>query len=228
MLAMASKARGDRLSVGAMKLPAALFTRPVRPPPSEQGLHHLLHRLGHADVHAEGVDAAAGKALAPGCRGFVAHGLAAAADGDVGAQREEAFGHGLAQAGAAAGDQDALAGEQLRCVHGIPRGHRARFAAIWQQPSGRPPRTLQALGLEEALGLRQQVLRGRQLRARAAHEGDHGLQPVAHRSSASVRAWCGSSLLASIFTFMRLSRSSLRVSATCCSGCPNTSLIWAM
>ena len=90
MLAMASKARGDRLSVGAMKLPAALLTRPGEPAAVPQRLDHLLHRLRDADVDAEGVDAALGKLLAPGRGGLVADRLAAAADRDVGAQREEA------------------------------------------------------------------------------------------------------------------------------------------
>jgi len=73
-------------------------------------LDHLLDGAGIADVDAEGVDAALGKLFAPRLGGRVAHRLAAAADRDVGAEAEEALGHRLAEAGAAAGDEDALAG----------------------------------------------------------------------------------------------------------------------
>src|SRR4029079_7932068 len=74
--------------------------------------------IGDADVDAEGVDAALGKLFAPRGGGLVADLLAAAADRDVGAEAEELLGHRLAEAGAAAGDEDALAGHQLRVEHG--------------------------------------------------------------------------------------------------------------
>jgi hypothetical protein len=48
----------------------------------------------------------------------VADRLAPPADGDVGAQAQELLGHRLAEAGAAAGDEDSLAGHQVRIEHG--------------------------------------------------------------------------------------------------------------
>ena len=45
------------------------------------------------------------------------HRLAPAADRDVGAEAQEALGHRLAEAGAAAGDEDALAGHESRIEH---------------------------------------------------------------------------------------------------------------
>ena len=82
-----------------------------------QGIDHLLHRLRDADVQPEGVDAPLREALAPGGSGFVTYGLAPATDGDVGAEFEKPLRHGPAQAGAAAGDQDALACHQLCLKH---------------------------------------------------------------------------------------------------------------
>ncbi len=86
-------------------------------PVGPQFVDHLLHRLRDADVDAEGVDAPPREALAPAGGRLVADALAAPADGDVGAELEEALGHRLAEAGAAAGDQHALAFHQIGLVH---------------------------------------------------------------------------------------------------------------
>ena len=118
MLATASKARDDRLSVGATKLPAALLISPVSPPDCQQRLDHLLHALRVADVDAEGVDAPPGELRAPFGGRLFDDRLAPAADRDVGAQRQKALGHRPAEAGAAAGHEDALAGHQIGLVHG--------------------------------------------------------------------------------------------------------------
>jgi hypothetical protein len=47
-------------------------------------LHHVIDRLGDADVHLEGVDASIGIGRAPGGGGLVQHRLAAAADREIG------------------------------------------------------------------------------------------------------------------------------------------------
>jgi hypothetical protein len=49
-------------------------------------LHHVIDRLGDADVHLEGVDAPIGIGLTPGRGGFVQHRLAAPADCEIGAE----------------------------------------------------------------------------------------------------------------------------------------------
>ena len=117
MLATASKPRGDRSSVREMKLPAALLMRSVSGPCGEDRLDHLVDRERIADVDAVAGHPAAMQVHQLG-RGFVADALAAAADMDLGAELEEARGHGLAEAGAAAGDEDAPAGEKLFVEHG--------------------------------------------------------------------------------------------------------------
>ena len=70
------------------------------------------------DDHAWGMIAAS-ELRAPLRGRLLAHRLAAPADGDVGAQPEQPLGHGLAQAGAAAGDEDALPAHELGIEHGV-------------------------------------------------------------------------------------------------------------
>ena len=53
-------------------------------------------------------------------RGFVADAFAPAADMNLGAELEEARGHRFAEAGAAAGHQNAPSGEKLIVEHGFP------------------------------------------------------------------------------------------------------------
>ncbi len=108
MLATASKPRGDRSSVREMKLPAALLIRSVRGPAGENLADHVIDRGGVADVEAVADDLAAMR-LHQFRGGLVADQLAAAADVHLGAELEEARGHRLAEAGAAAGDEDASA-----------------------------------------------------------------------------------------------------------------------
>ena len=55
--------------------------------------------------------------------GLFQHAAAPAADIDRGAQQQESLGHHLAKAGAAAGDQDALARQQARPIHQIVQFH---------------------------------------------------------------------------------------------------------
>ena len=83
----------------------------------EQCLHHVVNGLSDADVDAEGVDSSRRELRAPGQRRLVAHGLAPAADRDVGTEAEELFGHRAAQPRAAAGDEDALALHEIALVH---------------------------------------------------------------------------------------------------------------
>ena len=79
-------------------------------------LQHGVDGGGVADVAAVDLD------FAPGFRGELGGGLgedllAAAADHEFGAELEEAAAHAEAQAGAAAGDEDALALEQVGLEH---------------------------------------------------------------------------------------------------------------
>ena len=116
MLATASKPRGDSSSVREMKLPAALLIRSVSGPSVEDGLDHVVDRGGIADVDAVGHHLAAIRVHQFG-RGVVADALAAAADMDLGAELQESRGHRFAEPGAAAGDEDAPAGEKLIIEH---------------------------------------------------------------------------------------------------------------
>ena len=110
MLAMASKARGDRSSVRLMKLPAALLTRPVSAPPSAQTVSIISAiASGTRMSQAMPIDLAAVRRRVSSLARRLDHPAAPAADIDLGAQHQAGLGHHLAQARAAAGDQDALA-----------------------------------------------------------------------------------------------------------------------
>ena len=79
-------------------------------------LEHGVDGGGVADVAAVGLDSAPGFRAELGGR-FGQHLLAAAADDELGAELEEAAAHAEAEAGAAAGDEDALALEQVGLEH---------------------------------------------------------------------------------------------------------------
>ncbi len=113
---MASKPRGDRSCVRAMKLPAALLIRSVSGPSAKDRLDHVVDAGGVADVDAVAHHLAAMRLHQLGC-GIVAHELAAAADVHFGAECKELFRHRLAKAGAAAGDENPSAFEKIGCVH---------------------------------------------------------------------------------------------------------------
>ena len=127
MLAIASKPRGERSSVREMKLPAALLMRSVSGPCGPDRLDHLVDRERVADVDAVADHAAAMQVHQFG-RGFVADALAAAADMNLGAELQKPRGHGLAEAGAAAGDEDAPPGEKLIVEH---RFHPRELSVNW-------------------------------------------------------------------------------------------------
>jgi hypothetical protein len=91
--------------------------QPRQPARMPEAVGHLVDRLRIADVDAEGVDAALRKLAAPLGRRLFADALPAAADRDVGAQGEEPLGHRAAEAGAAAGHEDALAGHEIVLEH---------------------------------------------------------------------------------------------------------------
>jgi hypothetical protein len=61
-------------------------------------------------------------------RGLVAHDFAAAADMDLGSQLEKPCGHGLAEAGAASGYENAAPGEKLIVEH---RFHPRELSVNW-------------------------------------------------------------------------------------------------
>ncbi len=127
MLATASKPRGDSSSVREMKLPAALLMRSVSGPPVQIGLDHLVDRQRVADVDAVADHPAAVQVHQFG-RGLVADDLAAAADMDLGAELQEARRHRFAEAGAAAGHENAPAGEKLIVEH---RFHPKELSVNW-------------------------------------------------------------------------------------------------
>ena len=175
MPATASKARGDRLSVGAMKLPAALLTSPLNHAGGPQRLDHVFDRGRIAYVDTEGVDAPVRVRGTPGGRGVVAHRFAPAADGHVGAQLQEALGHRLAQPGAAAGDQNALASHEFRVEHAVspvvwgrssyqgrvrrkPASTSSTSPVVFCAPAAQPPR-----GLGHVVGADHRIERGSRL-----------------------------------------------------------------
>ena len=84
---------------------------------AENRLDHLVDRERVPDVDAVAGHPAAMQVHQFG-RGFVADALAAAADMDLGAEAEKARGHRFAESGAAAGHQNASAGEKLFVEHG--------------------------------------------------------------------------------------------------------------
>ena len=111
------KTAGRQMLGGRNEVARRIVDQPGQPTGGKQRLDHLVHRLGHADVHPKGVDAPARVLGAPGFRRGVANRFAPAANGHVGTQGQEVAGHGLAQAGAATGDQNALAGHELGLKH---------------------------------------------------------------------------------------------------------------
>ena len=80
-----------------------------------------------ADVDAVADHASAVQIHQFGC-GLVADALAAAADMDLGAELEKARGHGLAEAGAASGHENAPPGEKLIVEH---RFHPKELSVNW-------------------------------------------------------------------------------------------------
>src|SRR5271166_528766 len=129
MLAIASKPRGERSSVRAIKLPAALLTSEVNSPPVENLLDHRIDGACVADVDAIAFHDSTVSLhhLLGSC---VANGLPPAADSELGPKAEQPFGHPPAEPGAAAGDEDFLALEQTRLKHRAPSAETAPVPAI--------------------------------------------------------------------------------------------------
>ena len=107
-----SKARGESSSVRAMKFPAALLTRISSGAGLPDGIDHGFDGVEIADVARESVDGAFGGGGKFG-GGLLENVFTAAADVDRGAEFEEAVGHGFAESGAAAGDEDAFVAEKI-------------------------------------------------------------------------------------------------------------------
>ncbi len=123
--AIALKPRGLKSSVREMKLPAALFTRPVSGPEAKISSTMRVDGLGVSDIDAESRDLAA-MPLHEVCRRLLANALAAAADENLSAEAEEAVGHRFAEARTATGDKNALAFEQALFEHRFSRAPRPK------------------------------------------------------------------------------------------------------
>ena len=109
-------APGERSSVRAMKFPAALLTR-MSSGPSFQ-MESIMAST------ASRLRTSQGRAWIGAFRRKFGGGLfenffAAAADVDGGSELEEALGHAFAEAGAAAGDEDAFVVEKIGAEHGF-------------------------------------------------------------------------------------------------------------
>src|SRR5208337_1915068 len=78
------------------------------------GIDHGFDGFKTADVAGEGVDGSLGREFGSG---LFENFCAAAADVDRGSEFEEAFGHAFAEAGASAGDQDALRLQKIGAEH---------------------------------------------------------------------------------------------------------------
>ena len=119
MPAMASKPRGDSASVGEMKLPAALFTSPVRPPlansASTISSTACAMRMSTPKVSMRAFGNLPRQASAVASHTALRRPQMATSAPSC----EEPLGHGLAQAGAAAGDQDALALHEIGLKHRV-------------------------------------------------------------------------------------------------------------
>src|SRR6266702_4573266 len=97
----------------------------VRPALVPDRLDHRIHGRGVADVAGEGLDRAA--VLRRELRGgFVEHGFSSAADSEIGAEPEVLRRDLAPEAGAAAGDEDALAFQQTVAKHSLLLSARSR------------------------------------------------------------------------------------------------------
>ena len=115
-----SKRAGESSSVRAMKFPAALLTRMSSGAVAPDGIDHGFDGVEIADVAGEGVDWCLCAREFGG--GLFENFFAAAADVDCRAEFEEAVGHAFAEAGAAAGDEDAFVVQKIGAEHGcLPR-----------------------------------------------------------------------------------------------------------
>ena len=92
-------AAGDEIAGGVVDQIVEGTVRPYR-------VHHLIDRLGVADIATMGFNLAVGLRRQI-LRGLGKHFLAASADNEMGAQFEETTTHGQAKPGAAARDQNA-------------------------------------------------------------------------------------------------------------------------
>src|SRR6266581_283755 len=89
-----------------------------RPAVLPDRLHHRVDRRRVADIDGVAFDRAAVLCHQLG-GGFLEHGFSAAAEGEIGAELEIFRGHLAAEAGAAAGHEDALALEEVFPEHGL-------------------------------------------------------------------------------------------------------------
>ena len=116
MLATASKPRGVRSCGARDEIAGGVVDEIGERAFGENRLDHLVDRKRVADVDAVARHPAAMQVHQFG-RGLVADALAAAADMNFGAELEEARRHRFAEPGAAAGDENAPAGEKLFVEH---------------------------------------------------------------------------------------------------------------
>ena len=104
-----------------MKLPAALLTRPVSGPPSSQ-IDWIIASTAAASRMSTACVVTVPPCFATSAAAVSSStGLAPAAEVEVRAELEVLVGDLAAEAGAAAGDEDALAFQQVRPEHGAHR-----------------------------------------------------------------------------------------------------------
>src|SRR5271155_4935497 len=103
-------ARGKLLGAGD-EIAGGVIDQHVEGSGFPDGVDHGFDGIEITDVARESVDWAFGGSGEFGC-GLLENLFAASADVDRGAELEEAVGHGLAESGAAACDQDALVAEE--------------------------------------------------------------------------------------------------------------------
>ena len=118
------RARRELLALGE-NVARGIIDQTVQRLPVEKRGHHRFDSFSIADVAAMGGDLAAGR-LAEFFGRCRQHLLPPPADRDFGAEFQQMPRHALAKPGAAAGDQDALAGKKIISKHfcNVPRSDR--------------------------------------------------------------------------------------------------------
>ena len=111
-----SKARGRELLSAGDEVAGGVIDENVEGSGFPDCINHGFDGVEIADIAGEGMDRAVG-GVGEFCGSFLENFFAASADVDRGAELEKAVGHGFAEAGAAAGDQDALVVQEVVAEH---------------------------------------------------------------------------------------------------------------